>query len=64
MIKELVNFPKKCPLPNGYKVEWWEFDNSYRWVVDENNYSKVSFPNKWQTHKHAWSTYNKNKTIN
>ena len=48
-----VNFNKLQRLPQGYKVEWWEADEHFHWVIDEDNYS-CAFATKWDAYRSAW----------
>jgi len=48
-----IKFSKHQKLPKGYKIEWWEADEHYHWVIDEDNYSCI-FSSRWQAFRSAW----------
>lgn len=62
MCEVAIKFPPHQALPDGYKVEWWEADERFHWVIDENQYS-VPFTDKWQAYGSAWKHSNALKKI-
>ncbi len=53
MDKVVINFAKHQKLPEGYRVEWWESDEHYHWVIDDDNYSEASC-DRWDCFREAW----------
>ena len=54
MEKIKIKFAKHQKLPIGYKIEWWEADEHFHWVIDDDNYS-CSFASKWDAYRSAWA---------
>lgn len=50
----VIKFSKYQKLPIGYRIEWWEADEHYHWVIDENTYS-CAFSSRWQAFRSAWA---------
>lgn len=50
----VIKFSKHQKLPTGYRIEWWEADEHYHWVIDENTYS-CAFSSRWQAFRSAWA---------
>ena len=57
MEKIEIIFAKPQKLPPGYKIEWWEADEHYHWVLNANTYS-CAFVSRWQAYRSAWARYN------
>ncbi len=51
-----INFASRQKLPPGYIVQWWECDEHYHWVINEDNYSEI-FSSRWQAFRAAWAHY-------
>ena len=52
-----VNFSANQPLPPGYTVQWWESNESYQWVIDENIYG-VEHHDRFRARRDAWAHFN------
>lgn len=52
----IINFAKHQKLPPRYKIEYWESDEHYHWVIDDNNYSEM-YSSKWQARRASWAHY-------
>ena len=50
----VIKFSRHQKLPIGYRIEWWEADEHYHWVIDENTYS-CAFSSRWQAFRSAWA---------
>lgn len=48
----IINFPKQIKVPDGYRIEYWEADEKYHWVIDDDNYS-IAFCTRWMALKSA-----------
>jgi hypothetical protein len=59
MSDNIINFSKNQKMPPGYRVEWWECDEHYHWVIDDDNYSQC-FACRFHCRRAAWIHY---KTI-
>ncbi len=53
-----INFSKNQKLPTGMTIEWWECDEHYHWVIDDDNYS-IPFCNRFDAYKSAWVYHKK-----
>ena len=49
----IIKFAKQQKPPAGYRIEWWESDEHFHWVIDYDNYS-CPFATKWQAYRSAW----------
>jgi hypothetical protein len=50
----IINFAPHQQPPSGYRIEWWECDEHYHWIIDEDNYSQI-YSSRWQAWWAAWS---------
>lgn len=55
-----INFSPRQPLFPGYRVQWWESDEHYHWVIDEDTYSEI-FADRFDARRAAWSHYRMEK---
>lgn len=51
-----ITFAKHQPLPPGYRVEWWEQDEQYHWIISEDVYSE-GCSDRWAAWRGAWAHY-------
>lgn len=51
-MKKIIKFTPNQKLPEGYRVEWWECDEHYHWVTENNN--SCCFSTRWQAWHNAW----------
>lgn len=56
MSKHIIRFAPNQKLPPGYTVQWWESDEMYRWVIDENTYG-IEFACPYAARRSAWCRY-------
>jgi len=62
MTRQEVAFSKNQKLPIGYRVEWWESDEHYHWVIDNDTYSCM-FSDRFMCYKNAWFHHRIEKKI-
>ena len=56
-----IKFSPNQKLPDGYKVIWFEGDEHYHWIRDNDLWSDC-FSSRWQAYKSAWFHCRKNYT--
>jgi hypothetical protein len=54
-----IKFSKNQKLPPNYKIEWWESDEFYHWVIDRDIYS-IPYSNRFMAYRRAWLHYKEN----
>lgn len=56
-----VRFSPNQKLPPGYTVQWWDCDEHYRWVIDENTYG-VEHWDRFRARRDAWAHFESQQT--
>lgn len=59
--EHVVKFAPNQKLPPGYTVQWWDSDEHYHWVLDEDTYSCCTCC-RFSARRGAWAHYNKQIT--
>jgi hypothetical protein len=58
-----IKFSKNQKLPNGYIVEFWECDNMYYFIINENpEFVSSSYCNRFMARNAAWNHFNETVT--
>lgn len=52
----VIRFSSRQVLPPGYRVEWWDQDEHYHWVLSDEVYSDCS-ADRWACWRGAWVHY-------
>jgi len=57
----IIKFAPNQKLPPGYTIQWWEENESYQWVIDENTYGMASV-DRWYCYRSAWLHHRKHNS--
>ena len=54
-----INFSNNQKLPPGYLIEWWESDEHYHFVIENDaDFESVCYCDRFMCRQAAWNHYN------